>query len=485
MKKMLILIGGLLVTATILVAYGARPNEAAVLELAIGESAVEDQSEPRAAPEMVGNEMRGGLLYDNWFKVLGVNAPEDDQPLWATQTTNKRSGEDTWRCKECHGWDYLGVDGAYSSGSHMTGFAGVNQAAGQDENEILAVLQGSTNPNHDFSKYMNEQDLIDLALFLTKYQFDSTSLIDENKVAVGGDADSGRIIFEENCMDCHGPKGTSINFSDGGSPEYVSSIALENPFEFLHKVRFGQPGVERMPSLLDVGIDDSEYVDLLAYAQSLPTSVLVDEGGRLYDDWMATVGVTALTGDQPLWATQSTNERSGDETWRCKECHGWDYLGSTGRYSSGSHYTGFPGIFSAKDKSAEELTAVLKRENHNFSSYLNDDQIDALVAFLQQVQDMSPFINEDKTVNGDMEHGKVLYGNTCAMCHGMDGKLMDFDDGEGSEYVGTLANDNPWEVFHKVSYGQPGRSMPAAVTLGWSWQDIADVLAYIQTLPTE
>jgi len=38
-------------------------------------------------------------------------------PLWATQSSNTRSGKDTWRCKECHGWDYMGVDGAYGSGS--------------------------------------------------------------------------------------------------------------------------------------------------------------------------------------------------------------------------------------------------------------------------------------------------------------------------------------------------------------------------------
>jgi len=71
------------------------------------------------------------------------------------------------------------------------------------------------------------------------------------------------------------------------------------------------------------------------------------------------------------------------------------------------------------------------------------------------------------------------------MCHGQDGNLIDFNDGEGSEYVGTLANDNPWEVFNKISYGQPRTTMPPAVTLGWSWQDVADVLAYTQRLPTE
>ncbi|MFQ5408280.1 MAG: hypothetical protein ACE5FI_07670, partial [Anaerolineales bacterium] len=76
-----------------------------------------------AAPELFGDPLRGGLLYDKWWVPLGLDQPEDDHPLWATQDSNTRSGKDTWRCKECHGWDYQGVDGAYGGGSHMTGFA--------------------------------------------------------------------------------------------------------------------------------------------------------------------------------------------------------------------------------------------------------------------------------------------------------------------------------------------------------------------------
>ena len=49
--------------------------------------------------------------------------------------------------------------------------------------------------------------------------------------------------------------------------------------------------------------------------------------------------------------------------------------------------------------------------------------------------------------------------------------------------LGELANDNPWEVFHKASFGQPGVSnMTAGVTLNWTAQDVADLLSYLQTL---
>lgn len=479
-SKWLVLMGALLIVAAILVACGGQQAEPTTAPAT--ESPVIPATEP-PVPELVGDPIRGGLLYDNWMKVLGVDTPKGDQPLWATQSSNTRNGKDTWRCKECHGWDYKGVDGAYGGGSHKTGFAGLWQVAGTDANEILTALKTG---DHDFSVYMDDQALTDIALFLSGDMLDSAAFIADKK-AVGGNPSNGENIFADNCAECHGPQGTAINFSDENSPEYFGTIAIDNPWEFVHKARFGQPGEEDMPALIGFGLSNQDYIDLLAYAQTLPTvSPAVAEGGKLFDNWIKQSGSDPMTEDHPLWGTQTTNTRTGNDTWRCKECHGWDYLGVDGRYSSGSHTTGFPGIFASKGKTSEELLTALKGENHDFSTFLQDEQLSALVAFVQQLQDLSPYINEDKSVNGDTEHGKSLYDATCAECHGEDGKEMDFDDGEGVEFIGTLAVDNPWELFNKVAHGQPGVSkMPAGVNLGWSWQNIVDVLAYLQTLPVE
>ena len=45
-----------------------------------------------------GDPTRGAMLYDNWFALLGVDAPPGDMPLWSSQSANTRSGPDTWRC---------------------------------------------------------------------------------------------------------------------------------------------------------------------------------------------------------------------------------------------------------------------------------------------------------------------------------------------------------------------------------------------------
>lgn len=437
-------------------------------------------------PELVGDSLRGGQLYDKWWSVLGVDAPTSDHPLWATQSSNTRSGADTWRCKECHGWDYKGVEGAYGSGSHKTGFIGVYQLAGTDPNVVLAALKGATNPDHDFSQVMDEQALIDLALFISQELVDDTVFINyDDKSAVSTDVTTGDDLFQESCADCHGFEGTAINFSDEGGPEYVGTLATDNPWEFMHKARFGQPGEPDMPQGLDIGWTVDEQAAVLAFAQTLPTSSPVTEGGRLYDKWWEALGMDEPSGDQPLWATQTTNTRSGADTWRCKECHGWDYKGVEGAYGSGSHMTGFVGVYGAKDMSAEEIVAWLDGTNnpdHDFSQYFGEEQMAMFVAFLQQLPDVSMYINADKSVNGDAAKGQELYQEGCSRCHGDDGKQIKFGDEAEPEYVGTIANDNPWEFFHKASYGQPGEHMPSGINFGWSLQDIADLLTFAQSL---
>jgi thiosulfate dehydrogenase len=451
----------------------------------------EEVEEPTEAPmpELVGDSLRGGLLYDKWWTPLGLDAPEEDQPLWATQDTNERSGGDTWRCKECHGWDYKGADGAYGGGSHFTGFSGILQLAGGDAHEILGALQGSTNPDHDFSVVMDDQALTDLALFVSEELVDYASLIGEGKAATSTDLETGEALYQGTCANCHGPDGMAINFNDSVTdPEFIAGLANGNPWEVLHKMRFGQPGVSSMPSTIDGGWTLEEQGAVLAYAQSLPENNFAPQGGLMYDKWWNALGIDAPEGEQPLWATQDTNERSGGDTWRCKECHGWDYRGAEGAYGSGSHFTGFAGVLDAAGMSSDELVAWLdgtENPDHDFSTYFDEMAIKMMVAFLQNgTVDMTQYINDDKTVNGDPAVGEPLYTQNCALCHGDAGQMLNFGDADDPEYLADLAAGNPWEVLHKAANGQPGASaMPAGRMLGWNWQDLADLLSFIQSLP--
>ncbi|MBI4730680.1 MAG: c-type cytochrome [Chloroflexi bacterium] len=222
-----------------------------------------------------------------------------------------------------------------------------------------------------------------------------------------------------------------------------------------------------------------------------PTEEDIIQGAVLYDNWFAALGLDAPTGEMPIWARQSTNTRSGPETWRCVECHGWDYRGALGAYGSGSHYTGFPDVMSlAAEMSEADILAHLNGENdpaHDFSPYLDETSMRQLAAFLKYgVIDDSLYIDvvSLKVIGGDVDHGQSLYENVCAECHGTDGMQIVFRTEGVDEYLGTVAFRDPWRFLHRTRFGTAGTEMPVGAALGWSPADGRDVLAYAQTFPT-
>lgn len=215
---------------------------------------------------------RGGQLYDNWWRTTAdTEKPKADHPLWKTQNSNKRSGYSTYRCKECHGWDYRGKEGAYGKGSHYTGFIGVYGASQKMSlAELEAILKGSTKEEHDFTGYLSNAEIADLALFINKGVINMGKYVNADGSPLGGDLNAGRNIFTKNCMtECHGPAGSAINFGSEEKPEFVGTVANENPWEFIHKVRAGQPGTRMVSGIMNK-FSEKDIRDLLTYSRSLP-----------------------------------------------------------------------------------------------------------------------------------------------------------------------------------------------------------------------
>ncbi|MFH1719848.1 MAG: hypothetical protein ABIF19_21050 [Planctomycetota bacterium] len=218
----------------------------------------------------------------------------------------------------------------------------------------------------------------------------------------------------------------------------------------------------------------------------------IARGGALYDQWWAVTGAAAPTGDHPLWALRpdtTSNTRTGLDTWRCKECHGWDYKGVAGVYGSGSHRTGISGIFGTA-KTAQEVFDLIKTDHAYGTAGLSDEDIWDLAAFVTEGQiDTDSIIDTDGAFIGDTGTGQTLYDSgigtniACATCHGPLGLTPPPGHPDFDEYVGLLSNDNPWEFQHKVQFGQPGTPMPSSVTGGGTTLDVADLGAYAQTLP--
>ena len=207
-------------------------------------------------------------------------------------------------------------------------------------------------------------------------------------------------------------------------------------------------------------------------------------------------GVTAAEpiGDHPFWASRpdtQSNTRVGSVTWRCKECHGWDYKGVDGAYGSGSHRTGIAGIFGTT-RSASEAFDLIKTDHGYGNAGLSDDDIWDLAKFVLEGQiDTDDLIDASEAFVGNLDNGQTLYdsgigtGTACMVCHGADGLQAPpgVDPDEHDDFVGLIANENPWEFQHKVRFGQPGTAMSGSVADGGTTQDVADLGAYAQSLP--
>lgn len=217
----------------------------------------------------------------------------------------------------------------------------------------------------------------------------------------------------------------------------------------------------------------------------------IPRGAALYDNWYAALEVEPPAGNMPLWSRQQTNTSSGPDTWRCITCHGWDYQGKDGAYGSGSHYTGFPGIYAAaQTMTADEIIAHLKGENdpaHDYSALLDEANLRDLATFIKQgLVDDNQYIDLQTLAvkQGDAAHGQTLYDQQCASCHGSDGAKIEFRFEGITAHLGTLATLDPWRFLHKTRFGTPGTPMVIGYDLGWTAQDGRDVLLYAQGLPS-
>ena len=226
-------------------------------------------------------------------------------------------------------------------------------------------------------------------------------------------------------------------------------------------------------------------------AGPLPSQDDIIHGAQLYDSWFAVLGVEPPVGNMPIWSRQTTNTRSGPVTWRCNECHGWDYRGQDGEYRAGSHFTGFPDIYTlvqglTEDEIVNHLNGNLDPA-HNFSAYLDPTSLTQLAEFLKYgIIDDSVYINPIslRVLNPDINHGQQLYLSTCLNCHGENGQKIVLDIEGINEYLGSLANRDPWRFLHRTRFGVAGTDMPVGLSLGWVLEDGRDVLAYAQTFPT-
>ena len=413
-----------------------------------------------AAPVLAADAasiVRGGRLYDNWSVESRERTPNQPNPAFKTKQV-RVAAADSWRCVECHGWDY--------KGNH--GVAGIRARQNTDPAAIAAVLKDA---NHGYQELLHESDRADLANFIAYGQVDMQKLVESarrTKAATGVSAK----FFATACAACHGFDGASLR-----AIPPLGEGARQRPHEVLHVALNGHPG-GRMPALRTLGEDAA--IKMLAYLQTLPSINLaasVVNGGRLYDDWQVHAGGPGQALPHPAYPPKAYYANVPALTWRCKECHGWDYKGNQGEYASGTHATGIKGIRAMAGVDPNQILDILRNNTHRYNAVLKYRDLQDLANFVSQGQiDMDTGIDpRTRLSRGDAGRGAPHFRAICAGCHGLEGHFV------AKRTLSREARANPWESLHKILNGHPDEAMPALRELDRAV--IIDILAHIQALP--
>ena len=214
--------------------------------------------------ETESSKARGGKLYDKWYAVTGASAPDTMHPLYPSSGKYAAKPKSNWRCKECHGWDYRGADGAYKTGKHATGIKGIDGAAEQSADQIIALLKA---PEHAYGDKLSAADLQDLAVFVSAGQLDMDGYVERaTKKPINGDAARGAAYYNTMCANCHGMDGKGNQML--GAPNLTDAIWLYggDPATIRETLLNGRNG--NMPSFQNTLSEDRRRL-LAAYVMSL------------------------------------------------------------------------------------------------------------------------------------------------------------------------------------------------------------------------
>ena len=276
---------------------------------------------------------RGAQVYDQWWTLVGASAPTTTHPAYPMAGT--QTGAATWSCVECHGWDYKGASGAYASGPHHSGVAGILPAAGHTPLALFTAIQG-VGTAHDFGPYLATGDVWDLVAFVKSGALDTSPWIHPTTGVALGDAGAGASLYTARCASCHGASGATIDLGGG---QGVGERADADPWQVLHHIRWGIPG-SSMPGMEQAGLPLTQQAAILAHAQTLAGTVTPPPPPPPPPP----PGLSYATDIKPIWAARN-----------CTGCHG----SSGGLTLSGTTAASYTELMAGRVSTASPSTSLI------------------------------------------------------------------------------------------------------------------------------
>jgi mono/diheme cytochrome c family protein len=241
-------------------------------------------------PPSDGDFAKGGIMFNKfWSEESGFDQNDPNIAKFD-------ASPDFFRCKQCHGWDGLGNQGAYidrapnSARPNVTSinlyqmgltesaeeiFEELKESEGRrDINADLSDYDPETNNTEgdkmpNFSQILTDDQIWDLVKFIKEGIFDVRELYDAeytgfyptgsknfSNIGLNGNASNGNAYYADKCAVCHGADGTQIELHGGAT---VGSMVRSDPDEVQHIVKYGELGE---PMIGDFDITIEEMKDL-------------------------------------------------------------------------------------------------------------------------------------------------------------------------------------------------------------------------------
>ncbi len=205
------------------------------------------------------SHVRGARIYDDLFIELDAASPGPN-PMLAIGAGATLADTDSWRCSQCHGFDYEGGVLTFNNGA-TNNLLELRDVRGRDEEFVFNMLQtgfdawdGAQVVNvHNYSALLSEQAIVDVSDFVVNEIFDTHEFVRAPASGALGDMVEGMAMYESvavdaipplarvdgsnfNCVDCHGADARS-----GTAAIDIAIVAWSDPFRFLHRTLFGSP----------------------------------------------------------------------------------------------------------------------------------------------------------------------------------------------------------------------------------------------------
>lgn len=194
-------------------------------------------------------------------------------------------------------------------------------------------------------------------------------------------------------------------------------------------------------------------------------------------------------------STQAYAKHNGEHLYlqNCVACHGYNGNGGMGIPLS------LPDFLATASDDYLFKTIRNGRPGRVMPAFkqLSDDNIDSIIDYIRSWSDSTPPVYSKKPINGDATHGKQLFLQHCASCHG--------DTGTGGPGTGVtmsrprslpilapalnnkgfLASVSDEMIKATLINGRKGTPMVSFLDQGLSDQDVNDIVSYVRSFETQ